>query len=540
VGTPSALSPGGDAERWLPARWLLLLAGVAALLFVLFRDWAYDDPFITFRYAANLQAGLGFVYNPGLRVLSTTTPLYTLLLALLGLLWPDLPRLSVLVGAVSLGLGGLALYLLGRCWRTPTAGALAALLYPLSPLMLGTLGAETGFYLMWVLGALALYARGRYRGAAVLAGLATLTRGDGILVGGVLALAFLGKHRRVPWRPLGLFLLTTLPWFLFAWGYFGSPFPATLAAKRFQAQMAISDSFLEGFVRMVVNYARQPLYLPYGLLLVLGLGYAMVRARPWLLLVAWGSAYFIGYTLLGVSRYFWYYAPFTPVFLALVGLGGQALEELGSRALPGLRRHPWWRWVLAGLLLVPQLTGIRYLYRHPDPRARIYRDVGRWLAEHTPPGARVGTLEVGIIGYYAQRPMVDFAGLIQPEVARQMGRESTYEDTALWAVRTYRPEFLVLDPNGFPRLMQEFVASRCTPLRRFARPEYSGELVVYRCDVSDESSLGPSSPSLVSLAPWKGRPCPGRGPGATGPSVGRSARERSVDSLGRALFNRFS
>ncbi len=500
MGTPSALSPGGAAERWLPARWLLLLTGMAGLLFVLFRDWAYDDPFITFRYAANLRSGTGFVYNPGLQVLSTTTPLYTLLLAALGFLWPDLPRLSVLVGAVSLGLGGLALYLLGRCWRTPTAGALAALLYPLSPLMVGTLGAETSFYVMWVLWALALYARGHHMGAAVSAGLATLTRGDGILVGGVLALAFLVEQRRVPWRPLGVFLLIILPWFLFAWGYFGSPFPATLAAKRFQAQMAISDSFLEGFVRMVANYARQPLYLPYGLLLVLGLGYAVVRARPWLLLVAWGSAYFVGYTLLGVSRYFWYYAPFTPVFLALVGLGVQALEAVGTRALPVLRRHPWWRWALAGLLLVPQLAGIRYLYRHPDPRVRIYRDVGRWLAEHTPPGARVGTLEVGIIGYYAQRPMVDFAGLIQPEVARQMGRDSTYEDTALWAVRTYRPEFLVLDPNGFPRLMQAFVEPQCAPLQRFTRPEYAGELVVYRCGAPEEGGAGKGSSSTPATA----------------------------------------
>ncbi len=467
-------------------------------------SWAYDDPFITFRYAANLRSGTSFVYNPGLRVLSTTTPLYTLLLATLGLLWPDLPRLSVWIGTVSLGAGGLALYVLGRCWRTPTAGALAALLYPLSPLMLGTLGAETSFYVMLVLWAMALYARGRHTGAAVLAGLATLTRGDGILVGGVLALAFLVEHRRVPWRPLGVFLLTILPWFLFSWAYFGSPFPATLAAKRFQARMAISDSFPEGFVRMVVNYARQPLYVPYGLLLLLGLGYATVRVRPWLMLVAWGGAYFVGYTVLGVSRYFWYYAPFTPVFLALVGLGAQALDELGGRVLPLLRRHPWWRWALAGLLLVPQLGGIRYLYRHPDPRGRIYRDVGTWLAEHTPPEARVGTLEVGIIGYYAQRPMVDFAGLIQPEVARQMERDSTYEDTALWAVRTYRPEFLVLDPNWFPRLMQQFVEPGCTPLQRFSRPEYPGELIVYRCGALDENTRSHPSAFSEALALWRG------------------------------------
>ena len=36
-----------------------------------------DNSFITFRYARNLLSGEGFVYNPGQRVMGTTTPLYT-------------------------------------------------------------------------------------------------------------------------------------------------------------------------------------------------------------------------------------------------------------------------------------------------------------------------------------------------------------------------------------------------------------------------------------------------------------------------------
>jgi hypothetical protein len=42
-----------------------------------------DDAYITYRYARNLVTGHGFAYNPGEHVLGTTTPLFTLLLALL-------------------------------------------------------------------------------------------------------------------------------------------------------------------------------------------------------------------------------------------------------------------------------------------------------------------------------------------------------------------------------------------------------------------------------------------------------------------------
>src|ERR1700675_5151721 len=80
------------------------LAPLVAVPFLwpLVSRWAYDDPFITFRYAENLRAGLGFVYNPGEHVLSTTTPLYTVILAVLGRVWHDLPTLSNALGVATL------------------------------------------------------------------------------------------------------------------------------------------------------------------------------------------------------------------------------------------------------------------------------------------------------------------------------------------------------------------------------------------------------------------------------------------------------
>jgi len=466
-------------HRW----WLLLYGGlVVGVTFAAFHHWAYDDPFITFRYAENLRSSLGFVYNPGERVLSTTTPLYTLLLAGLGYLWSDLPHLSNLISALSLALSGVFLYLIGQRWGEPAAGLVTAALFPFFPLMATTFGAETCFYVMLILGAFVLYARERHLEAMALAALATLTRADGALVAVMLGMAFFVTHRRIPWRPLLLFVLLIAPWYLFSWGYFGSPFPVTLTAKQHQAQMAISESFAQGFLRLLRGYARQPLYWLHGILALLGIGYAIFRNRRWLPFLSWGVLYFVSYTLLGVSRYFWYYVPLVPVALAAVGLGVAAIKRcLPSPLIRG------WRGVgllilLLALLLWPQGKGLRYMHDHPDRRAGIYREIGMWLAENTPPEASVGTLEVGIIGYYAHRWMVDFAGLIQPDVALQMGQETTYQDTALWSAWRYHPDYLVLNSDWFPGLMHDVVSKRCAPLQTFVKEEYAGELVVYECN----------------------------------------------------------
>src|SRR5688500_20409515 len=66
------------------ALWVAAVAGTLALwLFILFafRGQPGDDPYITYRYATNLASGKGFVFNEGEHVQSTTTPLFTLMLA---------------------------------------------------------------------------------------------------------------------------------------------------------------------------------------------------------------------------------------------------------------------------------------------------------------------------------------------------------------------------------------------------------------------------------------------------------------------------
>lgn len=470
-------------------KWMsyVISGGLAVFLFWAFSHWAYDDPFITYRYANNLRAGLGFVYNPGEHVLSTTTPLFTLLLTLGSLLWSDMHRLAVLIGAISLAVGGLFLFDLAHSWKSPVAGWVSLVLYPTFPLVVSTISSETPLYLALCLGSFALYARRNFLGTAVMSALAILVRPDGMLVAVILAIDFLIEIRRpIPWTAILTFMGILAAWIVFAFIYFGSPIPVTLAAKQSQGDMAISQRFLEGFPAILQSY-RSPLFILEAILAIIGVGVIIWRNHRWFLLLAWSVAYFGAYSFLGVGRYFWYYAPLVPGFVALVGHGISLPTQLTFYQDQSKGRFRWISgvlvFVLVTSLVVGNLKNLLEMRELGDNRFLIYQAVGEWLDQYTQPLDKIGALEVGIIGYYAHRPMVDFSGLIQPQVAQQLSFQSTYENAAIWAVKNIKPAYLVLHDGFFPQLEASYVRKACTSVMHFLGKNYNYpmNMTIYQC-----------------------------------------------------------
>ena len=100
---------------------------------------------------------------------------------------------ALLLGALSLACGGYCLWLLGQAARQPWFAWTGLLLYPLHPLVTGTLGSETPLYLALGLGALVLWTKRRFTLAAVCAGLAAVARPEGLLLAGLLGLDALAQ-----------------------------------------------------------------------------------------------------------------------------------------------------------------------------------------------------------------------------------------------------------------------------------------------------------------------------------------------------------
>ncbi len=478
----------------------MAILGVAALLAFAFRDLAVDDAFITYRYALNLAQGRGFVYNAGEPILSTTAPLYALLLAAVARGGLDVPIVSNLIGAASIGVGALCLLAIARRRGELFVGWLAAMLYVLDPLLWLALGLETAFQLALILAAFAALEFGRPGLAGLALGAAFVTRYDAALPAAIWVASawfqvsgFRFHVSRPAPRALARLVLAAsliaVPVLLFLTLTFGSPIPATLAAKRAQTALGVTGfyagtSYLEGLLILLRGWFAQTwLYALPALAFAIGVGRVSARVRWVAPFVLWAGAHIVAYSALGVAPYFWYYAPLVPASVLFIAQG-----------VTTANRHL--RSIVGGLVLIPFLLSLMAIWHAPTaplpdpqsdtskvlPEAKVsaYRRAGEWLAANTPPEATIGMTEVGVIGFYAQRTTIDFLGLLQPEVARALGGGD-----AAWTLFHYQPDYLALtavhpmynfDPRGDAWFLTAY-----QPIQRFDDARFWGSpVVVYR------------------------------------------------------------
>jgi len=68
--------------------------------------------------------------------------------------------------------------------------------------------------------------------------------------------------------------------------------------------------------------------------------------------------------------------------------------------------------------------------------------------------------------------MVDFAGLLQPEVAQRLHNSPTYEDAAIWAATNYSPDYIVLVKGDLRALKQGYLDENCRVEQHFQSNDY--------------------------------------------------------------------
>ncbi len=472
----------------------ILLPGIVFLMAIFARilpgPRIIDDAFITYRYAHNILAGNGFVYNPSEHVLGTTTPLYTFLLVLIGQIsgktQASFPHISLFVNAIADGITCLLLLRLGRRLGFPLAGIGASLVWAIAPysVTFAIGGLETSLYVLLLTGAISAYLDQKFVLTMFLGSLSFLTRPDALILLGPLfvdRLILIIKVRRdLPTRLItrslffeGIaFLTPLLPWLIFALIYFGSPLPHSIAAKslayRLPPEAAIirlmqhyATPFLEnltfGTPAIRVGVVLYPFLFLVGALVAFRVQRSIL---PWL---AFPWLYFTTFAIANPLIFRWYLTPPLPAYflIILVGIERITHQIFNSRksriSFPNISKTRIGNILsIAFVVIAPYFLTLRGWTFHPDhgptrPAPEMayiqlelfYHQAAESLNADISSHSSLPLLaagDVGILGYYTGARILDTVGLNSPVSTSYFPL-----DPALYVINYAIPPDLIID-----------------------------------------------------------------------------------------------
>lgn len=461
-----------------------LIGGAVVLVMALFiglsaanggPGFPLDDGWIHQTYARNLARNGRFEFIPGIVSAGSTSPLWTILLAIGYLL-----RLPYLAWAYLLG--GLSLWLLAwagmRLWRQLwpdfaqrdwLAGLVLVLTWPL--VWAAASGMETLLFAALGLFLVSEFARLRVSEWQVasgqspilrlrsgqasslqspgllgfLSGLLILLRPDGLVLLLLLAMG-LGlrtgtMRQRVKTMVVfgGTAVLPLLPYFAFNLWSSGSIWPNTFYAKQIEYAVLLEQPLLARLARLLYFSLGGPESGWRGLsgahlLLLPGLVTAVYHSlhADWqkkqlhhLLALLWAGGHVTLYTwrLPVTYQHGRYLLAALPVWI-LYGLAGWLwlLNQIRNERTAFMSRQVA-RLTFGILLLFFLLLGGQSYAQDVTFIEGEMVTVAHWLAENTQPEDLIAAHDIGAIGYFAERPLLDLAGLITPEIIPYLNDE---------------------------------------------------------------------------------------------------------------------
>jgi hypothetical protein len=402
-----------------------------------------DDSWIHQVYGRNLGTRLEWAFIPGEPSAASTSPLYTVMLAIGYALRVPFYLWTYAIGAIGLAATGLIAARLAEMLQPndKRIGLIVGLITVTSWhfVWAAAAGMETInfcafslalIYLTWRRAQITIETtRAEIQNGALfglIAALLTLTRPEGAalvaLCGGMIALVRpqRGFKNWLLWGVSGaiIFLIVMSPYLLLNLRLTGGLLPNTSAAKQAESYQILAQPFLVRVWNMIY-----PLIAGIQLVLLPGFVVALRflwKARQPLFWVAviWPVVLILLYAwrLPAPYQHGRYVIPALAPYFVLAGIGTISIlnrryfklfPRVSSRALAGL---------VIVMLPVFWLMGMTLYVR--DVRLINGEMVlaAQWMAENVPADKLFVTHDIGAIGYFAPRPIFDLAGLITPEI----------------------------------------------------------------------------------------------------------------------------
>ncbi len=438
-----------------------------------------DDAWIHQTYARNLVDWGQWSYWKDVPSAGSTAPLWSLILASGYALRVNLFAWAYFCGWMSLFAVGVAGEALARAllpdfdWKTfPWVGILLIgewhLVWAAGSGMETVLTAALALAVLW-----GVARGGRWGWVGLLIGMGVWLRPDTLtLLGPALLTWALGQKRENRrWVDLiwmaGGFLLLFAPYLLFNVLISGAPLPNTFYAKQAEYAVLLDQPLMARYL----DELRLPL-VGAGLLLLPGMiwfGGQAIRAKHWaqISLMAWALGFALVYALrLPVTyQYGRYLMPAMPVFWMCGVVGSVNIWQRTARIPARTEKQRFERppripprlaWVLGRVWLL-SAVGV-WLGFYGLAESFYARDVAiintemvataHWVAANTPPGSLIAAHDIGAMGYYGQRRLLDLAGLVSPEVIPLMRDEDAL---ARW-MDTQKVDYLVTLPDWYDHL----------------------------------------------------------------------------------------
>ncbi len=437
------MSPDSRGERLSRLQVAFLLAAVVACRLAAVQACpTYDDAFITFRYAANLAAGHGLVFNPGAAwepVLGTTTVLYSLVMAVFS-------RMGIDLVAASLGFNllcdlGTALLLVRFLGGRPVVTTVAILGFAALPQIarISVGGMESPLFALCAIGACAAVQAQRPLAAGLLAAATCLVRPEGVLLAAVLAVVQLRAAKALLRFVAPVLVVGAVAILLLVIEY-GSAIPQSVLAK---SAMQGKDPAAEKVVRFWIA-ARQSFlptlaYAPLLPFVAWGLVRVLKAGGPARNLSLFSLAISTSYLVARPHTWGWYYYVPHVAWVVWLAFGLESAWTWAvQRFAPALDRS-FRRFgpQAASVACAGAAAFAASRAATPIPE-RVYEPLWEWARRTSAaePDARILASDIGAIGYAWQGTVLDSEGLTWPEALALR--------YPLAMIEALRPEYLMV------------------------------------------------------------------------------------------------
>lgn len=296
-----------------------------------------------------------------------------------------------------------------------------------------------------------------------LTGLIVLVRPEGVLLAVIYGSNLLLKYRRetklIPIHGAAfavLFLVINGPWIAFNLTYANSPFPNTLTAKFMHYGYPWSAwrsldylwnvflYFLDGALILIFPGALYKLYHSIR-------SKELLHPQPWYWFLALIGIYAVAIPFIyDQGRYI---MPLIPLVI-IYGVEGVS-QFLRAALRTSFMRLTIWIVLFAGVVMLwvsgaTEYSGAIQMYR------QVHMQAAQWIDDHAPQDAAIATHDIGILGYFTNRPIVDMAGLVTPEVVPIMDDQIKLADY----LRSKEIRYLVVFSNVHRDLLAQLNARR--------------------------------------------------------------------------------